>query len=159
MYNTHNSRGGEKYVDEQTVFFTINKKTLSQAFKEINKLILRKKSERAKNVIEIESDNGSAEIKSIGIVLTTDCDTNFNGKIMIPYPIFQIIAEFSKQEVVYLEIKNGEISFDNKRYKADKIIILDSITDDEFYLSMNYTPLELISLRKKFNEASIERCS
>ncbi|MCE1164518.1 MAG: hypothetical protein LWX07_03845 [Bacteroidetes bacterium] len=142
---------------EKEIILTIEKKILSRIYKEVNKLILKRKKVKESHIIEIEVNDFLAEIKSTGLIVSVKCNSNFKGKLFIPYPVFRMAAEYATQKEVSLHISGNTLSFENKKYSAEKLTILSSLEEDIFELSMDYTPLELLSIRKKFPMASIER--
>lgn len=139
-------------MPNKQIVFKVDKKDMLKVSKDINKLMPRSEN-RAAHILEFDFYDNITEINSIGMIFTINCETIYIGKAMIPYQFFKMMADFSLSPEISVTLSDGVISFDNKSYTSDYIKILDegNTKKEDAILSLNYSKLELLSLKHKYN--------
>ena len=146
-------------MQNEQVVFRVNKTELKKVYKDITKLIPQK-DVKSSHILEFEFNSDGVEINSIGMIFSMNCEIDYKGKVLIPYQIFKMIALYAINEEVTITLTNNRISFENKSYTSEDIAILGNEEDnnkDGIILSLNYSRLELISLKHKFNDEYLEK--
>ena len=140
-------------MQNEQVVFKAKKADLLKEYNNINSLIPEKVADTWL-VLEFDFNNDVAKINSIGMSSSIDCESNYRGKVLIPYQIFEIMALHSFSSEITVTLTNNRLAFDNKSYKSKYIVILKNNENDkqeDIILSLNYSDLELISLRYRYN--------
>jgi len=134
----------------------INYQQLFDAVKRIQAIHVKTKKKQKDYLLELSFKPNQLEVNAIGISLKVECKSSFYIKLIVPFLSLRQLIDSLNLDQIELEFDNKYIELGNRRIESAFIKVEHPENHRNLKLVMNYSKLELLSLRDQYSENELE---
>lgn len=134
----------------------INYQQLLEALKRIQAIQLKSKKKRQDYLIELYFKPNKLEVGAIGLTITVECKSSFYKKLIVPFLPFQRLIYQVNNDWITIEFDNSYVQLDNRRIESNFIKVEHPENQRKPNVAINYSKLELLSLRNKYSDDELK---
>lgn len=134
----------------------INYLQLVVALKRIQTIHAKTKNKRKEYLLELYFKPNKLEVGAIGITITVECKTSYYKKLIVPFLPFQQLIYALDKEWIEIEFDDSYVQLNKRRIESNFIKVEHPENQRKPNLSINYSKLELLSLRNKYLDSELK---
>lgn len=140
-----------------SIILSCSTNEMQEGMKHISVALPRKKKELIASQLELNIKPHNLTLSTVGAAFHVNCSANGFAKVILPTMLLLKIVQALKSETLSLECAEGEIKCDGFSISSESISVVHPENQSAIDLSMNYTLVDLLRLRKSNTDEELQR--